>query len=331
MLTRRAAAAALATGFVLGGLGSAAAQTELRMISFSGATNLPGWVAEEKGFFMKEGLKVSLAVTQGSVEQVKDTLAGKYEIMSTAFDNIVAYAEDQGDYKLPEPSDFVAIAGVHSGLNRLVVRPEIKSYADIKGKSVAVDAVRSGYATVLYQILENNGLMFEKDYTPLPVGGTSQRLNALKGNKAVAAILSSPADMDAQKEGFVFLADASEAVGSYQGSAYVVRRGWAKDHEKEVLAFIRAIAAATDYVFENKAGALEVMKKRIKGASDEELAKLYERIVGPGGLNPRAALNMDGVQTVLKIRSQYGEPKKQMGPPSKYVDVSFYERALGKK
>jgi ABC-type nitrate/sulfonate/bicarbonate transport system substrate-binding protein len=251
--------------------------------------------------------------------------------MSTAFDNIVAYAEDQGDYKLPQPSDFVAIAGVHSGLNRLVVRPEIKTYADIKGKAVAVDAVKSGYATVLYQILENNGLVFEKDYTPLPVGGTSQRLNALKGNKAVAAILSSPADMEAQKEGFTFLADASEAVGSYQGSAYVVRRGWAKDHDKEVLAFIRAIAAATDYVFENKSGAIEVMKKRIKGASDEELAKLYDRIIGPGGLNPRAALNMNGVQTVLKIRSQYGEPKREMGPPSKYVDLSFYERALGKK
>jgi ABC-type nitrate/sulfonate/bicarbonate transport system substrate-binding protein len=321
----------LLTGFVLGAVGPVAAQTELRMISFSGATNLPGWVAEEKGFFAKEGLKVSLAVTQGSVEQVKDTLAGKYEIMSTAFDNIVAYAEDQGDYKLPQPSDFVAIAGVHSGLNRLVVRPEIKTYADIKGKAVAVDAVKSGYATVLYQILENNGLVFEKDYTPLPVGGTSQRLNALKGNKAVAAILSSPADMEAQKEGFTFLADASEAVGSYQGSAYVVRRGWAKDHDKEVLAFIRAIAAATDYVFENKSGAIEVMKKRIKGASDEELAKLYDRIIGPGGLNPRAALNMNGVQTVLKIRSQYGEPKREMGPPSKYVDLSFYERALGKK
>ncbi|HEY7384302.1 MAG TPA: ABC transporter substrate-binding protein [Beijerinckiaceae bacterium] len=331
MLTRRAAAVALLTGFVLGAVGPVAAQTELRMISFSGATNLPGWVAEEKGFFAKEGLKVSLAVTQGSVEQVKDTLAGKYEIMSTAFDNIVAYAEDQGDYKLPQPSDFVAIAGVHSGLNRLVVRPEIKTYADIKGKAVAVDAVKSGYATVLYQILENNGLVFEKDYTPLPVGGTSQRLNALKGNKAVAAILSSPADMEAQKEGFTFLADASEAVGSYQGSAYVVRRGWAKDHDKEVLAFIRAIAAATDYVFENKSGAIEVMKKRIKGASDEELAKLYDRIIGPGGLNPRAALNMNGVQTVLKIRSQYGEPKREMGPPSKYVDLSFYERALGKK
>ena len=31
------------------GVAQALAQTEIRMVSFSGATNLPGWVAEEKG------------------------------------------------------------------------------------------------------------------------------------------------------------------------------------------------------------------------------------------------------------------------------------------
>lgn len=321
----------IAAGFALCGVGQALAQTEIRMVSFSGATNLPGWVAEEKGFFAKEGLKVPLSVTNGSVEQVKDLLSGKFQVMSSAFDNIVAYAEDQGEFKLDQPSDMVAIAGVHSGVNSVVVRPEITAYADIKGKSVAVDAIKSGYATVLYQILENNGLAFEKDYTPVPVGGTSARLKALKDNKAVAGVLSSPADMEAQKEGLRIMGDAARAVGDYQGSVYVVRRSWAKDHDKEVLAFIRAIAAATDYVFENKASAIEVLKTRVKGISDEDLSKLYDRITGPGGLNRRAAVNMQGVETVLRLRAKHGEPRKEMGPSSKYVDLSFYERALATK
>jgi ABC-type nitrate/sulfonate/bicarbonate transport system substrate-binding protein len=329
MVRRIVAAAACAAA--LWGSGEALAQTEIRMVSFSGATNLPGWVAEEKGFFAKEGLKVPLSVTQGSVEQVKDLMSGKFQIMSSAFDNIVAYAEDQGEFKLPEPSDMVVIAGVHSGVNSVVVRPEIATYADIKGKGVAVDAIKSGYATVLYQILENNGLAFEKDYTPVPVGGTSARLKALKENKAVAGILSSPADMEAQKEGLKIMDDATQAVGNYQGSVYVVRRSWAKDHEKEVLSFIRAIVAATDYIFENKAGAIEVLKTRIKGMSDEDLAKMYDRITGPGGLNKRAAVNMQGVDTVLKLRARHGEPKKEMGPPTKYVDLGYYEKAIGKK
>src|ERR687894_858556 len=196
VVTMAAFAAALALG-----AGQALAQTEMRMVSFSGATNLPGWIAEEKGFFAKEGLKVPQSITKGSVEQVKDLLSGKFQVMSSAIDNIIAYAEDQGEFKLPEPSDMIVIAGVHSGVNSVVVRPEIATYADIKGKGVAVDAIKSGYATVLYQILENNGLQFDKDYTPVPVGGTEARLKAMKENKAVAGILSTPADMEAQKDG----------------------------------------------------------------------------------------------------------------------------------
>jgi ABC-type nitrate/sulfonate/bicarbonate transport system substrate-binding protein len=331
MLQRIVAIAASAAALLLCGFGQAQAQTELQMSSFAGATNLPNWVAEERGFFAKEGLKVPLSITGGSVEQIKDVMSGKFQIISTAFDNIVAYAEDQGEFKLGQPSDMIVIAGVHAGLNSVVARPEITSYADIKGKGVAVDAVRSGYAIVLYQILENNRLVFEKDYTLVPVGGSSARVKAMKDNKAVVAILSSPSDMEVQGEGFRILDDATKAVGNYVGSVYVVRRSWAKDHEKEVLAFIRAIAAATDYVFENKAGAVEVMKTRIKGMSDEDLSKLYDRIIGPGGLTKRAGINMQGVDTVLRLRANYGEPKKEMGPPSKYVDLSFYEKALATK
>jgi ABC-type nitrate/sulfonate/bicarbonate transport system substrate-binding protein len=309
----------------------AAAQTELRMVSFGGATNLPSWVAEDKGFFAKEGLKVSQSVTSGSVEQVKDLFAGKYQIISTVIDNVVAYAEEQGEFRLDQPSDMIAIAGVHSGVNSLVVRPEIKTYADLKGKAVAVDAIKSGYASMLYQILENNGLAFEKDYTVFSAGGTGARLKALKDGKAFAAILSSPTDMEAQKDGMGILADAASAIGNYQGAVYVVRRSWAKDHDKEALAFIRAIVAATDFIFDNRSGAIEVLKTRLKGVSDEDLGKIYERITGPGGLTRKAALNMEGIQTVLNLRGRHGEPKRQMGPPTKYVEASYYERALGRK
>ena len=36
-------------------------------------------------------------------------------------------------------ADVVAIMGVHSGMNKIVARPEIKDLKDIKGKAVAVD------------------------------------------------------------------------------------------------------------------------------------------------------------------------------------------------
>ena len=311
---------------------AAANAGEVRVMSFGGATNLPIWVAQEKGFFDKEGVKLVFKTTTGSIEQISEFYKGNFDIISTAFDNIVAYTEGQSDIPLPGVADMFAFVGIHGGMNTLMVRPEINSYADIKGKVVAVDALKSGYGIVLYQILQTKGgLTFDKDYKAISVGNTDKRLDAMREKKAVAAIIGAPTDMDAAREGFKALADAAVELGSYQGSALVARRSWAKDHDADMLAFVRASAAAQDFIFANKAEAIAVLMKNSRGLKQEDAEKLYARLIGPGGLSPHAAIDVKGIETVLKIREIYGEPLKKMGPVSKYVDVSYYERAMAKK
>jgi ABC-type nitrate/sulfonate/bicarbonate transport system substrate-binding protein len=318
-------AAALAVGLTA----PANAQTEVKMTSFGGGTNVPSWVALEKGFFLKEGLKVTQEVTHGSKEQMQDIMAGKYQFASTAFDNIVAYTEGQGTDKF-DNYDVVAIMGVHSGMNSLVARPEIKNYSDLKGKVVAVDSPTSGYATVFYQIVkEKTGLEKDKDYTTNSVGGTGARVKALKDGTGHAAMISSPNDMKLKEEGFTILGDAATEIGAFQGSAYAVRKSYAKSNPKEVEAFVRAMVAATDYVFTNKAGTIEVLKMRIKNLNDADAERLYARLTGPGGLNKGATLNTKGIETVLKLRTLYGgaAPTK----PEKYYDLSFYQKVVANK
>ena len=302
---------------------------EIRMMTFGGATNLPVWIAQEKGFFEKEGVKLTYAQTNGSVEQIKGFYEGKFDVISTAFDNIVAYAEGQSDIPLPGPYDMVAFMGVHGGMNSLMTRADINGYADIKGKTVAVDALKSGYGIVLYQILKQRGkLTVDKDYKVISVGNTDKRLEAMRDNKAVAAIIGAPTDIEVQKQGFKLLADAAKELGSYQGSAMVVRTSWAKDHEADLAPFIRAVVAATDLIFKDKELSIAVLRKHIPTMTQEDAEKLYPRLVGPGGLIPHSAMDIKGVKTVLKIRETYGEPKKKMGPISRYVDTSYYKRAL---
>lgn len=319
----------LTAASLVGLFGPAAAQTEIRMITFSGATNVVGWAAIDRGFFEKEGLKVTADQTRGSQQQMQDMMAGKYQFASTSFDNVVAYTEGEGSDKFPD-YDVVAIAGVHSGLTSVVARPEIKTFADIKGKAVAVDSPTSGYGTVLFKILKDKaGIEQKKDYDLVVVGGTRDRVAALKENKAVAAIISSPTDTALKEEGYNVLADVSEAIGAYQGSAFVVRRSYAKAHEKEVIAFTRAIIAANDFVFKDKAGAIAVLRGRLKDLSEEEAAKLYARLTGPGGLNKHAELNAKGIGTVLELRTLYGGAKRT--EPERYVDLSYYTKATANK
>jgi ABC-type nitrate/sulfonate/bicarbonate transport system substrate-binding protein len=312
--------------------GTALQAGEIRVLAFGGATNLPIWIAQEKGLLEKEGVKLTLAFTNGSVPQFRDYYAGKYDVISTALDNIVAYGEGQSDVPLPGPYDMFAFAGIHGGMNSLMVRPEIKTYADIKGKSVAVDALKSGYGIVLYQILKDKGgLEFDRDYKAISVGNTDKRVEAMKDNKAVAAIIGSPNDMAVERDGFKLMADAAQELGAYQGSVLVTRRGFAQTNEADLVALTRAMMAAHDLIFTDKALALSVMKKNLKGMTDADAEKLYQRMTSPGGFTRRAEMDMKGVATVLRIRETYGEPQKKMGPASRYVDLAIYEKALGKK
>ena len=310
----------------------ALALEDVRVMSFGGATNLPIWVAQDKGFFAKEGINLVFSTTNGSVEQISALYSGKIDVISTAFDNIVAYAEGQSDVPLPGPADMFAFVGIHGGMNTLMTRPEIKGYADIKGKVVAVDALKSGYGIVLYQILhDRGGLDVDKDYSAVSVGNTDHRLAAMRDSKAVAAIVGAPQDLDAAREGFVALADAAKELGAYQGSALVARRPWAATHESAMKGFVRAIAAAQDSIFANKAEASTILQQHSKGMSESDAATMYGRLTGPGGLSPHAAIDVEGVQTVLRIRDTYGEPRRKMGPPTKYIDTSIYEKAMAGK
>jgi ABC-type nitrate/sulfonate/bicarbonate transport system substrate-binding protein len=182
------------------------------------------------------------------------------------------------------------------------------------------------------KILASKGLVLNKDYTALAVGSTPNRIAAMHEGKAVAAVISPPEHMKLLKEGYNLLGDATEAIGAYQGSVAIVRRSWAKAHEKETLAFIRAQVAANDYVFANKAGALEVMKKNIKGLSDDELDSAYtEMVTSKGGLNRGGKMNMEGVKMLLTLRNEVAGAGKQLSDASKYIDLSYYEKATGGK
>jgi ABC-type nitrate/sulfonate/bicarbonate transport system substrate-binding protein len=320
----------LALGLAMTPFSPAVAQTKLTIVTFSGATNLPVWLAIDKGFFAKEGLDVTHEVTRGSEGVMQGIMTNKYQFGSAALDNTIAYVEGQGDVKI-DNFDLVAIMGVHSGMSRIVTRPEVKALKDIKGQTVAVDAANSGYGLVMFKILDLNGLKRD-DYKVLAVGSGPNRMAALKDNKAVAAAVSPPEDIKAKQDGYNVLADATEIIGSYQGSAYVVSRAWAKAHEKEVLAFIRAIVAASDSVVKDKATALAVMKSRISGISDADAETIYAAMTtGKGGLNKGAKINIDGVKMLLSLRNEFSGSPIKLSDPYKYVDLTYYDKATGGK
>jgi ABC-type nitrate/sulfonate/bicarbonate transport system substrate-binding protein len=323
------AAAVTAAGL----LASAAAMAQtIKVVAFAGASNWPYWVAQEKGFFKKEGVEASLEITPNSVELARNLHAGRYDLALTAIDNIVAYNEGQGEADLGGPANFVALFGVENGLLSLMATPDINSFADLKGKTLSVDAMTTGFAFVLRDLLARNNIA-ESDVKIVRVGGGAQRLEALLKKEQDGTILNAPLDLVAEARGFKRLARAKEVLGSYQGIVGAAKREHAEHKRKELEAFIRAFHQAVAWLGDptNKEDAIALLMARMKGMERPGAERAYQVLLDPKeGIYPDLKIDREGLRTVLDLRSKYAQPRKELSDPNRYVNESYLANALKK-
>ena len=113
---------------------------------FPGGFNWGLYVGRDKGFFADHGIAVEVQGTPNSVTQMTDFSQGKFDIAMTAVDNVVAYVEGQGEAPIGPQPEFFAFMGSDTGFLSLVTAPDVKAIADLKGRTLSVDALTTGYA-----------------------------------------------------------------------------------------------------------------------------------------------------------------------------------------
>jgi ABC-type nitrate/sulfonate/bicarbonate transport system substrate-binding protein len=303
---------------------------EIKVIAFPGAPNLPTFAALEQGYFTEEGLSVALATTPSSVSQIERFHAGEFDLAFTAFDNVVAYQEGMGAVKLNSPPDFRVIMGATQVELSAIVAPEIKTAADLRGKSLALDAVGTGFAFVLYAMLEELGLSI-KDYERIPVGATPERWKSVKDGLHAGTITIEPFTSIATAGGFHVLRKSTDTFPAYQGGIVAARESWATKNADRVKAFIRGYLKGLAWTLapENRAKGAALLQAKMPEIKPGVVDAVMSSLLSPrSGLTPGAEILRDGMQTVLDLRSRYGGGDKQLRDVDKYLDLSFYKDAV---
>ncbi len=320
MLTRRFAAALCAatfsTALAMGGV--ARADTKLTVIVFPGVQNLPMFVAQAKGLYAKRGLSVELKFTPNSDELRNGLAEGRYQIAHSAVDNAFALKDKAN-------ADIAVVIGGDNSFNHLIVQADINSLADIKGKTVVVDALNTAYAFQLYEMLKQKGVN-KGDYKVVSAGGTAARLDAMLKDKAMAAgMMNPPFSIRAEKAGLKSMGTAAAALGAYQGSSAFVLRKWGEANADVLVSYLQAYIEGSRWALDpkNKDEAVQILVDRLK--LPEDVARAAYEATLPG-FNRDGAIDMDGVRNVLKLRAEYegGTPAS----PDKYLDMSYYKKAL---
>ncbi len=331
-LTRRAALAACA--LMLGGAAAPAQELKpVRLVAFAGASNWPVWIGQQKGFFAAEKLQATLEITPNSRQMASDVFSGKFDIALTSIDNVVAYVEGQGEAQLPGPADFVAFMGVDDGMLALMAVPGTASVNDLKGKTLSVDAMTTGFAFVLREALAKSNIKPD-EVSIVAVGGGAQRLAALREQKQTATLLNSPLDLIAENAGSVRLADMRGLIGPYQGISGMARKTWLTENRDTAKGFLRAFHASVAWLVDpaNKAEAIALLRERVQGTSPELAEKIHGRLTDPQrGIKRDAMIDIEGLRTVLRLRSTYAAGGKTLDDPARYVDATILPEALARR
>jgi ABC-type nitrate/sulfonate/bicarbonate transport system substrate-binding protein len=311
------------------------AQRDLQVVTvnvFPGGFNWGVYVGQDKGFFAESGISVEVQGTPNSVTQMTDFSESKFDIAMTAVDNIVAYVEGQGEAPIGPQSDFMAVMGSDSGFLSLVASPSISKIEDLAGQTLSVDAMTTGYAFVLYEIMRRHGLnkggldKDKGDYEIVRAGGMVQRWNALRDGQHAATLLSAPYNIIAQNAGFTELVKATDVIGPYQGNVAAVRRPWARDNRAKVEAYIRAYRRSIAWLYEpnNRTEAIAILMSHLPQMPPEIAEASYGELLDPArGFFKACEIDRVGLDCVLGLRSRYGLPQRLLDDPAKYFDLSF--------
>jgi NitT/TauT family transport system substrate-binding protein len=165
-------------------------------------TWFPVKVALEKGFFRNEGLEPQLIQMNGNVATV--ALANGHIDFALNISPVLNGAMQGLGTKL--------VAALNSRpLFSLVVRPEIKSPADLKGKIFAVSSFGNTQAILTEKHLQHLGLK-KGEYQLLAMGATPARIAAMEKNIAQGSLMPPPSNVQMENRGYRIFGNTAEII-----------------------------------------------------------------------------------------------------------------------
>jgi ABC-type nitrate/sulfonate/bicarbonate transport system substrate-binding protein len=257
--------AAVAFFLVLGFAAAARGENVKVGIPSLTVTMLPLAVARERGFFQQEGLGVDLVLMPAALN-IKVLLAGEIGYASTVGSAVVAAVRGI-DVR-------VVMLFVDRPLLDLIATPEINSIADLKGRVIGISSRGGLHDVTIRRMLQQSGID-PAQATLLVVGGQGAMLAALMSGRISAGLLNPPHNFLGYRQGLKNLGFA----GSYiriPSTGLVTTRERLERSPDQVRRMARALARARAFARDNKAQALQVLKKFLQLEDEDLVARIYD-------------------------------------------------------
>jgi NitT/TauT family transport system substrate-binding protein len=296
-----------------GGLTNVHAQLTKLNVASSGVspTQLPPYMAQDAGTYSKNGLDVSIIRTRPEIA-VMSLLRDDTPIIHIG--GAIAIRSNLKGADLA----FIAAGAVATDYWFMGAR-EIKTPQDLKGKLVGVASVRGSTMVASRYALQKMGLDADKDIKFIQIGGTPDRLTALRTGRIQATLLSPPPSLIAQKEGLNVLIDITGL--PFQNNGVVTTRKFIREQTELVRRYVKAHVEAVHLMKTNREMWITVLGKYVKVGRDI-LEKSYEIEVTEELFPKKQYPSLAAIKASLDEITD-DEPQVKTLKPESFIDMTF--------
>lgn len=287
------------------------------------SSSWPIYVAQQKKIFEKNGLDIEVILIRGSTNLVRAVISNTVPMGRINPDYVIGGIEKGAKMRI--------VSGIQDKIAYdLMTRPEIKTGADLKGKTIGVSTLTGGTTLMVEEVLEKAYKLKDSDYKYLVVGTSPERYAALKGGSVHATFMGAPFNFTAAREGFSKLITFHEVLGPVQFTVDFAHQDYIKTNRDAIVRYLRSTIESTQWLYDrkNKEEALAIHNKVLKSnraAAEQDYKFMIEEFqpFTRSGAVVKAAWDK-----TMELRAKEGHYKdKRIPPMSDFVDSSIVEEA----
>jgi NitT/TauT family transport system substrate-binding protein len=280
----------------------------------------PEIVALHKGLLTQAGFDVEMNYFRTPANGAQMLAAGAMDLASINPETVIRSVDNGAPIKM-------VATDANNAPYSLIVRPEIRTFADFRGKTLPSSGPREQTTVWMKQVLKANGVE-ESEYDFVVVGGTPERMAAIESGAVAGGFVGQPQDFQMIQRGYPRLAVLSDYIPDHPISVHAGRVEWLQAHPDQPIAVLRVFRDATRWLYDpaNRAEAIDILASEIQ-VSEDLARQTYEMLVVQLKIwSADLTLTPALVQKSIDFLGSIGDLTPPLPPVTKYLDPQYTQR-----
>src|ERR1041384_4499855 len=305
----------LAVLALFGAVVSASAQPVRIAVGAASVASLPTWVAQDAGYFAREGVPAELIYIRGGPQTMSALVSGE-----------VPFAQIYGGALLAAAltgADVVIVAGlINQPFFSVITTKGIDKPEDLRGKKIGISTFGSATDFAVRLALKKWGLKADSEVSILQMRGVPEILPAMTSGALHGGLMSPPTNMMAIRAGFKELAYLPQVGISFQHTSIATSRRYLERNRPTALKVLKAYRGAIERIKADKPFTIKTLSKYMNTSDNVVLDYSYN--TGLPLFRPVPYPTREGIQAALDFLAEK-EPKAKQAQPKDFVDLSLLQ------